>query len=321
MTARVDVAATGRLVGITLETSDRFGRGLTWPQRLDVALGFPDGVTHLATDVTGTTVVVPGARGLPRPLYVLPAGRGLGYGLFVLDEASASYLLAHVEDVPDPLTRGVAWITLWDNLLERRKIHLKPDSKYVKILDADFGRSIENNILSYTKNRLTAIVVNFVDMLAHGRSDSDLLKEIAPDESAYRSLTAAWFKHSSLFAMLKTLSRQKNVTIVLTTDHGAIRSLRGVKVIGDRDASTNLRYKYGRNLKCDERHAILVKNPKEFRLPKRSSTVNYLIAKEDYYFVYPTDYHKYVNQYRDSFQHGGISMEEMILPVVKLEPK
>ncbi len=208
-----------------------------------------------------------------------------------------------------------------DNLLERRKIQLKPDSKYVKILDAEFGRSVENNILSYTKNRLTSIVVNFVDMLAHGRSDSQLLKEIAPDEAAYRSLTASWFNHSSLFSMLRTLSRQKNVTIILTTDHGSIRCLRGTKVIGDREASTNLRYKYGRNLKADERHAIFVKNPSDFRLPKRSVTINYLIAKEDYYFVYPTDYHKYLNQYRDSFQHGGISMEEMILPVIKLKPK
>ncbi len=208
-----------------------------------------------------------------------------------------------------------------DNLLERRKIQLKPDSKYVKILDADFGRNIEQNILSYAKNPLTAIVVNFVDMLAHGRSDSDILKEIAPDEAAYRSLTASWFQHSSLYSMLRTLSRQKNVTIILTTDHGSIRSLRGTKVIGDREASTNLRYKYGRNLKADERHAIFVKNPRDYRLPKRSVTINYLIAKEDYYFVYPTDYHKYLNQYRDSFQHGGISMEEMILPVVKLKPK
>ncbi|MDI6765721.1 MAG: PglZ domain-containing protein [Bacteroidota bacterium] len=208
-----------------------------------------------------------------------------------------------------------------DNLLERRKIQLKPESKYVKILDAEFGRNIEQNINSYTKNRLTAIVVNFVDMLAHGRSDSQLLKEIAPDESAYRSLTSAWFMHSSLLSMLRTLSRQKNVTLILTTDHGSIRCLRGVKVIGDREASTNLRYKFGRNLKVDERHAIFIKNPLEYRLPKRSVTINYIIAKEDYFFVYPTDYHQYLNKYKDSFQHGGISMEEMILPVIKLKPK
>lgn len=208
-----------------------------------------------------------------------------------------------------------------DNLLERRKIQLKPESKYVKILDAEFGRSIEQNINSYTKNRLTSIVVNFVDMLAHGRSDSQLLKEIAPDESAYRSLTASWFTHSTLFSMLRTLSRQKNVTVILTTDHGSIRSMRGVKVIGDREASTNLRYKFGRNLKVDSHHAMFIKNPLEYKLPKRSVTINYIIAKEDYYFVYPTDYHQYLNKYKDSFQHGGISMEEMILPVIKMKPK
>lgn len=208
-----------------------------------------------------------------------------------------------------------------DNLLDRRKVKLQPDSKYIKILDVEFGRSVEQNILSYARNRLTAVVVNFVDMLAHGRSDSQLLKEIAPDEAAYRSLTKSWFMHSSLYGMFRALSRQKNIRIVLTTDHGSIRSLRGTKVIGDREASTNLRYKYGRNLKADERHAIFVKNPADFRLPKRSVTINYLIAKEDYYFVYPTDYHKYIAQYRDSFQHGGISMEEMILPVVRLTPK
>jgi CheY-like chemotaxis protein len=208
-----------------------------------------------------------------------------------------------------------------DKLLERRKIALKPEPKYVKILDAEFGRGIESTINSYAQSKLTSIVVNFVDMLAHGRSDSSLLKEIAPDESAYRSLTRSWFVHSSLFGMLKTLSRNKNVTVLLTTDHGSIRSLRGSKVLGDREASTNLRYKYGRNLKSEEKSAIFVKNPAEFKLPRRGVAINYIIAKEDYYFVYPTDYHKYLNQYRDSFQHGGVSMEEMILPVVRLEPK
>jgi CheY-like chemotaxis protein len=208
-----------------------------------------------------------------------------------------------------------------EKLLERRKVTLKPEPKYIKILDPEFGRSIENTISSYAQGRLTSIVVNFVDMLAHGRSDSSLLKEIAPDESAYRSLTRSWFLHSSLFGMLKTLSRLKNVTVILTTDHGSIRSLRGSKVLGDREASTNLRYKYGRNLKCDDKAAIYVKNPLEFKLPNRGVAVNYIIAKEDYYFVYPTDYHKYLNQYRDSFQHGGVSMEEMILPVIRMEPR
>jgi hypothetical protein len=168
---------------------------------------------------------------------------------------------------------------------------------------------------------LTSIVVNFVDMLAHGRSDSALLKEIAPDESAYRSLTDSWFKHSSLFGMLQTLATKKDVKIIITTDHGSVRCLRGSKVIGDREASTNLRYKFGRNLKSDDKQAVFIKNAQDYKLPKRGVTINYIIAKEDYYFVYPTDYHKYLNQYRDSFQHGGISMEEIILPVITLEPK
>ena len=210
---------------------------------------------------------------------------------------------------------------LLEKYLERKRIVLKPDLKYVKIIDAEYGRQVESNILSYMNSRLTAIVVNFVDMLAHGRSDSPLLKEIAPDEAAYRSLTRSWFQHSSLLAMLRTLAGQKNVKIILTTDHGSVRCMRGSKVVGDREASTNLRYKYGRNLKVDDRQAVFVKNPADYRLPRTSVTTNYILAKEDYYFVYPTDYHRYLSQYRDSFQHGGISLEEMVLPLITLEPK
>ena len=206
-------------------------------------------------------------------------------------------------------------------LLERKRINLKPEPKYVKILDTEFGRQIQSNIISYTQNKLTAIVVNFVDMLAHGRSDDPILKEIAPDESAYRSLTNTWFKHSSLLGMFQMLANRKDVKIIVTTDHGSVRCMRGSKVIGDKEASTNLRYKFGRNLKSDDKQSIFLKNPKDFKLPQRAVTTNYIVAKEDYYFIYPTDYHKYLNQYRDSFQHGGISMEEMILPVITMEPK
>ena len=206
-------------------------------------------------------------------------------------------------------------------LLDRKKIKLRNDLKYIKIIDPEVGRTFEQNILSYQNTQLTAVVVNFLDMIAHGRSDSDLLKEIAPDEPAYRSLTNSWFTHSSLFSTLRTLSKIKNVKIFITTDHGSIRSLRGAKVLGDKEASTNLRFKYGRNLKVDGKHAIFIKNSEDYRLPKRGVTVNYIIAKEDYYFVYPTDYHKYLTYYKDTFQHGGISMEEMILPVIMLEPK
>ncbi|MDP1676895.1 MAG: bifunctional response regulator/alkaline phosphatase family protein [Bacteroidota bacterium] len=210
---------------------------------------------------------------------------------------------------------------LLSKLLERKRVSMKSEPKYVKIIDPEFGRQIQSNIISYTQNKLTAIVVNFVDMLAHGRSDDPILKEIAPDESAYRSLTNSWFKHSSLLGMFQALATRKDVKIIVTTDHGSVRCMRGSKVIGDKEASTNLRYKFGRNLKSDEKQSIFLKNPKDFKLPQRGVTTNYIVAKEDYYFVYPTDYHKYLNQYRDSFQHGGISMEEMILPVITMEPK
>ncbi len=206
-------------------------------------------------------------------------------------------------------------------LLDRKRIKLRNELKYIKIIDPEVGRNFEQNILSHQNTHLTAVVVNFLDMIAHGRSDSDLLKEIAPDEPAYRSLTNTWFTHSSLFATFKALAGMSNVKVIITTDHGSIRTLRGAKVLGDREASTNLRFKFGRNLKVDDKHAVYVKNAEDYKLPKRGVTINYIISKEDYYFVYPTDYHKFLTYYKDTFQHGGISMEEMILPVITMEPK
>ncbi|PJB01078.1 MAG: PglZ domain-containing protein, partial [Ignavibacteria bacterium CG_4_9_14_3_um_filter_36_18] len=205
--------------------------------------------------------------------------------------------------------------------LDRKKIKLRNELKYIKIIDPDVGRNFEQNILSYQNTHLNAVVVNFLDMIAHGRSDSDILKEIAPDEPAYRSLTNSWFTHSSLLNTFKAIANIKNVKVVVTTDHGSIRAMRGAKVLGDREASTNLRFKYGRNLKVDDKHAVYVKNADEYGLPRMGMIVNYIIAKEDYYFVYPTDYHKFLTYYKDTFQHGGISMEEMILPVITMEPK
>ncbi|MDZ7765654.1 MAG: bifunctional response regulator/alkaline phosphatase family protein [Melioribacteraceae bacterium] len=210
---------------------------------------------------------------------------------------------------------------LLQHLLNRNQVKLKNDLKYMKIIDPEVGRSFEQNISSHHKTNFMAVVVNFLDMIAHGRSDSDILKEIAPEESAYRSLTNSWFKRSSLLATFQNIAKMKNAKVILTTDHGSIRSLRGAKVLGDRHASTSLRFKFGRNLKVDEKHAFYVKNPVEYKLPTRSLTVSYIFAKEDYYFVYPTDYHKYLSHYKDTFQHGGISMEEMILPIVTMESK
>ncbi|MDW7678963.1 MAG: bifunctional response regulator/alkaline phosphatase family protein [bacterium] len=192
--------------------------------------------------------------------------------------------------------------------------------KYVKIIEPQEAKNVYNNISSYSNAPLLAIVFNFIDFLAHSRSDSEVLKEIAPDEAAFRSLTRSWFDHSYFFKTLSRLAKLGN-TVIISSDHGSVRSLRGAKVIGDRDTSTNLRYKFGKSLKCDSKYAINVKDPGEFKLPVVGINTNYLIAKEDYYFVYPTDYHHYLNYYRDTFQHGGAAMEEMILPVIKLEPK
>lgn len=206
-------------------------------------------------------------------------------------------------------------------LINRKRVQLNNELKYLKVIDPEVGRSFEQNIVSHNKTHFMAVVINFLDMVAHGRSDSDLLKEIAPEESAYRSLTESWFKHSSLLGTFNAISKMKNAKVIITTDHGSIRCMRGAKVLGDKEASSNLRFKFGRNLKVDDKNAIYIKSPVDYKLPKRGVTVNYIIAKEDYYFVYPTDYHKYLSYYKDTFQHGGISMEEMILPVITMESK
>ncbi|MGF1671080.1 MAG: PglZ domain-containing protein, partial [Balneolaceae bacterium] len=207
---------------------------------------------------------------------------------------------------------------LMNNQLERRRI--KTGVKYEKVLKPEDGRKVVDKVNNYTQGQFSAIVYNFVDTLVHSRSDSDILKQIAPDVPAFRSLTKSWFQHSPLLEMFQELSEQE-VTVVVTTDHGSIRSLRDSKVYGDRDTATNLRYKYGRNLRADDGAAIFIDKPDEYQLPIESPANSYIIAKEDYYFVYPTNYHKFQNRYRDTFQHGGASMEEMILPVATMHPK
>lgn len=203
------------------------------------------------------------------------------------------------------------------DLLKRR--HLNVKLHYEKVTRTHEGRAIAQSILNMAENDLTAIVVNFVDNLAHSRSDSAILKEIAPDERAYRALTGTWFEHSWLFEALQSLSKI-DCTVIITTDHGVVRALHPTKVIGDKETSTSLRYKVGRNLKCDTRHALHVTQPERYGLPGRQLNTHYIIAKEDYYFVYPTNYNYYVNLYRDTMQHGGVSMEEMILPVIRMRP-
>jgi CheY-like chemotaxis protein len=192
--------------------------------------------------------------------------------------------------------------------------------KYLKVLDSNTGWSMDKKLSTYLQSHLIALVVNFVDVLAHRRSDSDILKEILPDEASYRSIVRTWFKHSWIYSVLKKFA-QYGFTVVITSDHGSMRVQNDVKVVGDKETSTNIRFKYGRNLSVHQKYALAIKDPAKYRLPDLGINTNYLIAKESFYFIYPTNYHKYQSRYRNTFQHGGISLEETILPVVTLTPR
>ena len=209
-------------------------------------------------------------------------------------------------------------------LLEAQLTRLTPGQekpvKYIKIYDQNEALATRRQINSFSGLPLVSLVFNFLDILAHGRSESEILQELAPDEAAFRAVTKAWFVHSPLYDIFRALSTQ-NVTVVLTTDHGAVLGRRAALVYGNRDTSTNLRYKFGINLNCDPKQAVIIRRPMDYMLPDDGVNKNYVLAREDYYFVYPTRFHEFERQYRGSFQHGGISVEEMILPLVTLTPR
>lgn len=209
---------------------------------------------------------------------------------------------------------------LLDRNLAKLGLKLKGEPKYVKVLDYAEGQNLAKKIKTYSSVPLLSVVYNFVDIMIHGRSESEILQEIAPNEAAFRSLVKSWFEHSHLLHMLKKLAAI-DCAIVITTDHGSVIGTRSAMAFGKKDTSSNLRYKYGDNLNCDEKQAWLIKNPTLLRLPTWGLATTYIIALEDYYFVYPTKYSEYKRHYRDSFQHGGISPDEMILPVATLRPK
>jgi DNA-binding response OmpR family regulator len=209
---------------------------------------------------------------------------------------------------------------LLDKQLKKMGLNVSPSPKYLKIYTADEAVQVRKQIPTLRNVPLVSLVFNFVDIVAHSRSESVVLQEMLPDESAYRSFTKSWFMHSPLFDMLKSISLQDAI-VVLTTDHGSVLGRRSAVALGDRETSTNVRYKFGTNLNCDERQAIRLKDPLDYKLPRGGVNKNYIIAKEDYYFVYPTNFHEYERHYKHSFQHGGVSMEEMILPCVTMKPK
>jgi len=204
--------------------------------------------------------------------------------------------------------------------LEQKGLDLKPPLRYFKIFDTRGGMEYIRHASSANKISLAALVVNFIDILTHKRSQIDILQQISPDESAFRSLTKSWFAHSSLFEILKIIAK-RDVAVVLTSDHGSILSNRATRAYGNRDTTTSLRFKVGNNLGCDPDQSVHITDPASYKLPGGSMGKNYILAKEDYYFVYPNQYHEYKRQFRGGFQHGGISMEEMILPCVLMRSR
>ena len=206
--------------------------------------------------------------------------------------------------------------------LQLRRLGAPPALKmrYAKVFGTDDAAEQQRAVQRQSEVDLFAFVFNFIDILAHGRSESSILQEIAPDEAAFRTLARSWFEHSVLFEMLKQMANA-GIEAVVTTDHGAVLGKRPTIATGNRDTSTNVRYKYGDNLGCDEKGAFKIREPEEYMLPKLRSTENYIIARENYYFVYPTQYRKYEKQFQGSFQHGGVSLEELILPVAHLVPR
>jgi len=181
-------------------------------------------------------------------------------------------------------------------------------------------RWVTDNLKNILENDLSVMVVNFVDMISHARTEMDMIRELANNEKAYRSLTLSWFKNSALLDLLKALA-DEDIRIIVTTDHGAIRVDNPVKVIGDRETNTNLRYKLGKNLNFKSKNVFEIRDPRKVYLPSRNVSTSYIFAANTDFFAYPNNYNYYANYYKDTFQHGGISMEEMIIPLVTLVPK
>ncbi len=170
------------------------------------------------------------------------------------------------------------------------------------------------------KNDLNVVVFNFIDMLSHARTESKMVRELANNESAYRSITLSWFRHTVISDFFRQLA-QTGCKVIVTTDHGSIRCTQPVKIVGDRNTNTNLRYKLGKNLGYDDKSLFVIKEPQKAMLPSPNLSTSYVFATGDSFFAYPNNYNYYVSYYRDTFQHGGISMEEMIIPLITLTGK
>ncbi len=208
-----------------------------------------------------------------------------------------------------------------EELLKKQLSRYGIDNKfyYTKIFNKSGEKKVLKAFPDLMANQLNVLVYNFVDMLSHARTNVDMIKELANDESAYRSLTTSWFRHSHLFELFKKLSEQ-NVKVVVTTDHGSIRVNNPVKVMSERESTSNLRFKSGKNLNYNPKEVMEIKDLKKAHLPGRNIRYNYIFATQNDYFVYPNNYNYYVKYFKDTFQHGGVSMEEQIIPFSVLSP-
>lgn len=195
---------------------------------------------------------------------------------------------------------------------------LKTD--YVKVTNVSKAKQLQDQILNYMQNDMTVIVYNFIDMLSHSRTEMEVIKELAGDEKAYRSLTKSWFLNSPLYAALEKLA-EKDIQLFVSTDHGTIRVGQPSKVIADRDTTTNLRYKVGKKLQYDRKDVLDIRDPKKVGLPSPNLSSTFIFAKEDIFFLYPNNYNHFKQYYNDTFQHGGISLEEVVCPVIRLSSK
>ena len=189
-----------------------------------------------------------------------------------------------------------------------------------KLIRPEAGRKLIDNISKVYDADFSVIVYNFLDILSHARTETEIIRELTEDEAAFRSLTRSWFEHSDLFTILKMLS-ERGHTVIITSDHGTIRVDNPVKIIGDRETSTNLRYKTGRNLNYNAKEMFVINKPQEAQLPQSNITSTYVFAYNRDFFVYPNNSNQFVRYYKNTFQHGGISMEEMMVPYIVLKPK
>lgn len=191
---------------------------------------------------------------------------------------------------------------------------------YNKVYEGQFGDKLLQNFRNFERYDLNVIVFNFIDMLSHARTESKMIRELASTDAAYRSLTESWFRHSSASELLRKIA-ESGYRVVLTTDHGTIRSDNPIKVVGDKNTNTNLRYKLGKNLTYNEKQVYAVKSPARLGLPSPNISTHYIFATNNDFFAYPNNYNHYVQYYKGTFQHGGISMEEMLIPLITMQPK